>query len=142
AAMTELQFGGRFVGAIDCDVHNSVPAPAALYPYLDEYWLDFMSDAGYPSLETNYYPQSSPLAARPGSRPKAGPAGSDRALLVAQALDSTGVERVILNCLYGTQILYNGYWAAAMTTALNDWMAVEWLDHDSRLSASIVVTAE
>src|SRR5690606_39100360 len=36
----------------------------------------------------------------------------------------------------------NNYWAAAMTTALNDWIAAEWLAKESRFSASIVVTLE
>ena len=140
--MNDLEFGGRFKGAIDCDVHNAVPGPKALYPYLDDYWLDLMSDAGHPSLETSYYPPNSPLAARPGARPASGVPGSDRDLLIAQAVDGPGLGRAILNCLYGTQVLFNGYWAAAMTSALNAWIAEEWLDHDPRFSASLVVTAE
>jgi hypothetical protein len=30
----------RLQGAIDCDVHPSVPGIAALLPYLDDYWRD------------------------------------------------------------------------------------------------------
>ena len=29
-----------FEGAIDCDVHVSVPSVSAIVPYLDEYWLE------------------------------------------------------------------------------------------------------
>ena len=140
--MTELQFGGRFASAIDCDVHNAVPGVQALYPYLSDYWLDFMADGGHPSLEPNYYPPRSAIAARPDARLPDRLPGSDRTMLAAQTLDATGASRAILNCLYGVQILYNNYWAAAMTTALNDWIAAEWLDKESRFSASIVVTLE
>jgi uncharacterized protein len=140
--MTQLEFGGRFASAIDCDVHCAVPDVKVLYPYLSDYWRDFMADAGHPSLEPNYHPPRSPIAARPQSRRQGQPAGSDRGALTAQVLDATGASRAILNCLYGVQVLYNNYWAAAMTSALNQWVAAEWLDKESRFSASIVVTPE
>ena len=140
--MTELGFGGRFASAVDCDVHCAVPNVKSLYPYLSDYWLDFMADSGHPSLEPNYYSPRCPIAARPDARLPGKPAGSDRATLTAHTLDATGASRAILNCLYGVQVLYNNYWAAAMTTALNDWVAAEWLDKESRFSASIVVTPE
>lgn len=132
----------RLSGAIDCDVHNAVPAAQALYPYLSDYWIDLMTDGGHPSLEPNYYPVNSPIAARPGSRLPKGPPGSDPATLIAQTLDNTGAQRVILNCLYGVQLLHNEYWAAAMASAVNDWLVADWLARDSRLSASIVVTPQ
>src|SRR4051812_13929905 len=133
---------GRLIGAIDCDAHNAVPSVQALYPYLSAYWTDLMTDGGHPSLEPNYYPVNCALAARPGSRLAKGPPGSDSAVFTSQVLDGTGARRAIINCLYGVQMLHNEYWATAMATAANDWLATEWLAKDARLSASILVAPQ
>ncbi|MEP9353954.1 amidohydrolase family protein [Xanthobacter sp. KR7-65] len=133
---------GRFANAIDCDVHNSIPSAKVLYPYLSEYWQDFMDEAGRPSLETNAYPANSAIAARPDARAADVPPGSDPDTLIAQVLDAPGSRRAILNCLYGVHAIYNEYWAAALATAVNDWMAAHWLARDPRLSASIVIAPQ
>ncbi|MEP9378516.1 amidohydrolase family protein [Aquabacter sp. CN5-332] len=140
--MKTLAFSGRLAGAIDCDVHNAVPSVKVLYPYLSEYWQDFMAEAGHPSLEPNYYPVNSAIAARPEARGAGGPPGADPDALISLVLDQTGAKRAILNCLYGVQALYNEYWAGAMATAVNDWLADQWLDRDPRLSASIIVAPQ
>lgn len=126
-------------GVIDCDVHNNVPSIEVLYPYLSDMWRDFVTERGIPSLETNYYPEGSPLSAVPGSEPASGgPPGSDLDLLREQVLDPWNTKYAILNCLYGVQMVYNEDWAAAMSSAVNDWQAAEWLDEEPRLRASIV----
>jgi len=38
------------VGAIDCDVHPTVPDNNALLPYLDEFWRDSVVSRGINSL--------------------------------------------------------------------------------------------
>jgi predicted TIM-barrel fold metal-dependent hydrolase len=132
----------RLALAIDCDVHNAVPSVKVLYPYLPDYWIDLMTDSGHPGLEPNYYPVNSPIAARPGARVAGGPPGSDFSVLKAQALDGAGVRRAIINCLYGVQVIHNEYWASVMASAVNDWIADEWLAKDNRLSASILVASQ
>ena len=52
-------------GAIDCDVHPSVPDVNALLPYLDTFWRDSVVDRGLSSLDSNSYPLKSPLTSRP-----------------------------------------------------------------------------
>ncbi len=129
------------VDVIDCDIHNSVPSIEALFPYLEERWRDYVVEHGVTSLEPNYYPAGAPLSARPGSRPDGDPPGSDLDLLRRQLLDPWGVERAVLNCMYGVQLIHNEDWAAAMARAVNDWQAAEWLEKEPRLRASIVVAS-
>lgn len=130
----------RFKGAIDCDVHIAVPAVQVLYRYLSPYWKQFMIDCNNPSLEPNYYPPKTDLAARPGSRPADGKLpGSDFDLLRKQVLDEPGATGAILSCLYGAQVVRNDGWAAAISGAVNDWMADEWLARDPRFYGSIMV---
>ena len=59
--------------------------------------------------------------------------------LTAQVCDHWGASHAILNCLYGVQLIFNEDIARAFASALNDWIAKEWLDRDPRLRASIVI---
>lgn len=130
-------------GIIDCDVHNTVPSIKALYPYLPVRWQDYLSEHDIKSLEPNYYPRGTPLAARPESVPESGaPPGSDLQLLRQQVLDPLNVRCAVLNCLYGVQMIHNEDLAAVMARALNDWQREEWLNKESRLRASIVVASQ
>jgi uncharacterized protein len=128
---------------VDCDVHNAVPRPEALFAYLPDYWIEHLTNTLFKGPTEHPYPQGAPLAARPGSRPADGtPAGSNLALLQQQVLDSTGADYAILNCLYAIDSLHNPDAAVALASAVNDWQIAEWLDRDPRLRASIVVPSQ
>ncbi|MBO1075458.1 amidohydrolase family protein [Roseomonas marmotae] len=130
-------------GAIDCDIHPAVPGPAALLPYLPPQWRDMVVQRGVHDLETITYPRNSPLTARPDWRlPEGRKPGSDLGQLRAQALDGFGLRLAICNCLYGVQVLFSEDMAAAYATAVNDWLAAEWLDQEPRLRASILVPVQ
>jgi len=126
-------------GAIDCDVHPTVPDNKALLPYLETFWRDSVVERGLTSLESISYPAKSPLTARPEFRGQSGSVATDPAALTAQVLDRWQAGTAILNCLYGIQLLFSEDMAAAFCRAVNDWLAKEWLDRDPRLRASIVV---
>ena len=130
---------GPFAGAIDCDVHPSVPGIQALVPHLDAYWQEMVEVRGIDSLESRSYPPLSPLSARPDWRGANGRAGESVEPFREQLLDRWGERHAILNCLYGVQILHDEAMAAAFTRALNDWITKEWLDAEPRLRASIVL---
>src|SRR5207253_2111511 len=88
------------------------------------------------------YPPTMPSTCRPEWRPNDGrPPASDLALLQAQLLDPWRIERAVLNCYYALDSLRHPDWAAAMVSALNDWLIAEWLDKDPRLVASLNVPA-
>ncbi|MFN8522248.1 MAG: amidohydrolase family protein [Chloroflexota bacterium] len=127
---------------IDCDLHNEVPNKEALFPYLPAYWVEHMQQTLFKGPSTQYYPQGSPVAARLGSKPTDGPAGSSLKLLQEQVLDPLGVDFGILNCLYPTDDLHNPDAAIAMSRAVNDWQIEHWLEKDSRLRASIVIPSK
>jgi len=126
-------------GAIDCDVHPSVPNIAALLPYLDDFWRDSVVDRGLTSLDSNSYPLKSPLTSRPEWRDKDGLAATSAEQVAGQVFDRWKAGTAICNCLYGVQLLFSEDMAAAFCRALNDWIKAEWLDRDARLRASIVV---
>jgi uncharacterized protein len=131
-------------GAIDCDVHVSVPSLAVLVPYLDAYWQERVHVQQLQRLDLSLtsYPPTAPLSGRADWRPQAGPPGSDLGLLQAQLLDRHRIRCAILNCLWGAQALFAEDMAAALCSAVNDWVADHWLARDQRLRASIMVPAQ
>jgi len=131
-------FGGA---AVDCDVHISVPSIKALLPYLDAYWRQQFITRGIDRLSWNMTsdPPNAPIMIRPDRRPANGRPGSDFSILKDRHLDVFGPSAAIANCIYGGVALHSEDMAAVVCTAVNDWIAAEWLDRDPRLRASIVV---
>ncbi len=126
-------------GAIDCDVHPSVPAMTSLFPHLSEHWREVVEQSGLPDLETMNYPPGSPLTARSDWRPPSGKPAANIELMRTQALDRWQLGAAICNCLYGVQTIFNEDLAAGLCRGINTWIAREWLDRDQRLRASIVL---
>ncbi len=129
-------------GAIDCDLHPAVPNMKALLPYMPEHWQEWLVVRGMHELDMISYPNNSPLTARPDWRPERGKPGADLDLLRQQALAPFNTSIAICNCLYGVQFLYSEEMAAVYATAVNEWMAREWLDREPRLRASIVIPVQ
>jgi predicted TIM-barrel fold metal-dependent hydrolase len=116
-------------GAIDCDVHVAPASIDALAPYMDDYWRDYLANAGLrltPNV-TGAYPESDPTP----------PADVDA--LREQLLDPSGLRRAVLTCLSAFDATRNAYFEAAICKAINDWLAAEWLARDDRLRASMVI---
>ena len=122
----------REPGAIDCDVHPSVPDVAALLPHLETFWRDSAVERGLNSLDSNSYPLKSPLTSRPEWRGKNGLPAADAKEVGDQVFGRWQSGTAILNCLYGVQLLFSEDMAAAFCRALNDYIAKEWLDRDPR----------
>src|SRR5579883_1069317 len=128
---------------IDCDVHNAVPNVQALFPYLNGYWREHITESRFKGPVNTIYPRKAPISARPDSVPADGrPPGSDLDLLRTQLLDPLGVETAILNCTYAIDSLHNPEAAIALASAVNDWQIAEWLEKDRRLRAAIVVPSQ
>jgi uncharacterized protein len=116
-------------GAIDCDVHVAPESIDALLPYMDDYWHDYVANAGLvlsPDV-TGAYPLHEPRA----------PHHLDE--LREQVLDPHGLRHVVLTCLSAFDASRNPYYEAALCRAINDWLAADWLARDDRLRATMVV---
>ncbi len=116
--------------AIDCDVHVAPASFEALFPYLSDYWRQYITEAGIRLTDVAHaYP--------PGI---ATPVPSSYEELSERVLDDPGLRFVVLNCLTGFETHRNPYYAAAVASAINDWMRDEMLSRDERLRASLVVS--
>jgi uncharacterized protein len=112
---------------IDCDVHCAPASYEALFPYLSDYWRQYITEAG---IRLNGLAHAYP----PGAVAQA-PASYDA--LPEQVLDG---RSVVLNCLTGFETHRNPYFSAAVAAAVNDWVRAEFLARDERLRASLAVS--
>ncbi len=115
---------------IDCDVHCAPASIDAVVPYMDDYWRDYVANAGMylsPTLSGTY-----PEAVSP-----APPSGVEA--LREEVLDPRGLSHAVLTCTSAFDISRNPYYEAALCRAINDWLRAEWLACDERLRASMVV---
>jgi len=127
------------IGPIDCDLHPAAPSMAQLLPYLEEHWRDVIVARGIDGLDLAAYPPGARISARPDWRDANGAAATDVDALRRQALDPYGTRLGILNCLHGAMAIYSEDMGAALASAVNDWLAQEWLEREPRLRASITV---
>ena len=129
-------------GAIDCDLHPPLPGVTGLLPHLDEYWRDQITNRHIDQLpfQLSSYPATSPLTARPDWRPAKGQEAGPEPIR-AHVLDRFGLGLAICNPLHGAVGLFNNDMAAALISAVNDWVAKALLDAEPRLRASILLPA-
>jgi predicted TIM-barrel fold metal-dependent hydrolase len=127
---------------IDVDIHAEVPAVEALFPYLAEVWHQHFRERGFAGPVSFTYPPGLEASARPEWRPTDGrPAASEVSLVREHVLDAWEADFGILNCYYPLDLGHPDL-AAALASAVNDWLIAEWLERDSRLRASIVIPGE
>lgn len=117
---------------VDCDVHCAPDSYDALFPYLSDYWRQYITEAG---IRLNGLAHAYPRGVAP-------PAPSSYEALAEHVLGgSAAAQVVVLNCLTGFETHRNAYFSAAVASAINDWVREEFLARDSRLRASVVVSA-
>src|ERR1700741_4617811 len=129
-------------GGVDCDLHPAVPHLTSLLPYMNDYWRDQVTTRGMTDLISQSYPTNSPISSRPQWRPAQGKPGSPYEDMKRQGRDRFGVAWGICNPLYGVQMVFSEDMQDAFCRALNDWLAKEWLDRDTRLRGSIVIPTQ
>jgi uncharacterized protein len=117
-------------GAVDTDLHVSPASMDAMLPYLEEYWRSYIDDATI-RLGGLSYPQGAKTTGPP-------PPGEYDAL--AEVLQRTQPQRAILSCLVLDGVHRNPHYAAALASAVNDWLRDEFLDRDDRLRAGLAVS--
>ena len=128
-------------GAIDCDVHVTVPSVRDLLPYMEPYWREHVERRGLEreNFDTSAYPPGAAINARPDWKPDKGPAGGSLDALQRHILDPLAPEFAICNVIHGAQMIFSEDLSLALCRGINNWLAAEWLDRDPRLRASIVV---
>ncbi len=128
---------------IDCDVHNYPNSIDELKTYLPERWIEYITKSGFKSPPGPVYPKGFEFAARRDAWPPSGKLpGSDPDFVKEQLLDTWGIDRAILNPLYGMSAVHNIDFANALMRAVNDWTAEIWLGSDERWRGSIVVNVQ
>ncbi|HUA07024.1 MAG TPA: amidohydrolase family protein [Solirubrobacteraceae bacterium] len=115
---------------VDCDVHCAPTSFDELFPYLSDYWRQYVSEA---SIRLNGVAHAYPRAV-------VAPAPSSYSELRERVLAESEPGFVILNCVTGFETHRNPYFSAAVASAINDWMREEFLERDSRLRASLAVS--
>src|SRR5260370_41007267 len=91
-------------GAIDCDIHPSVPGLEVLLPYLTDHWRDYVAQTGLHELVSVSYPLGAPITARQDWRPRRGKPASTLDQLRPDLLDRRDPKGANRNCLYGVQL--------------------------------------
>lgn len=122
-------------GTIDCDIHVDVRSVRALFPYLAEHWREYIYETSFKGPVDTSYPPGAETSARAelrGSR-----IGLDT--VRASALEPFQTATGILTCTYAVDSVRNPFAAAALASAVNDWLAHDWLSQEPLLRGSIVV---
>jgi predicted TIM-barrel fold metal-dependent hydrolase len=126
---------------VDCDAHHNWAGVTSILPYLPRYWADYVVESRFRGLPNAPYPKGVNGGERVDARPGEGQvAGSDVGLFRRQLLDEWGVDIAILTGgFYNVAFLANAGFAAALSSALNDWMIDVWLSADDRFRGSLTV---
>lgn len=131
----------RELSLIDCDAHHNWGGVKDVLPYLPRYWADYVLESQFKALPNSPYPKGVGGGERVDARPgDVGSAGSDVDFFRRQLLDEWGVDVAILTGqFYNVAFLANAGFAAALSSALNDWMIETWLARDNRFRGSLTV---
>ena len=133
---------------VDCDIHPAYATPTALHEFLPQRWRDHWSTFGTffrpPLIGQLPFPRMMAGGMRIDSFPRTGsPPGGDLELMRTQHLDANGVEVGMLIALSrGGMEERNLDFAAALSTAANDWQLHKWCEPEPRLRGAIVVPQE
>ncbi|WP_159882376.1 amidohydrolase family protein [Paenibacillus puerhi] len=127
---------------IDCDIHNYTGLDV-VKPYLPRHYREMIDTYG------SALPSGMHFNGGVGGRmvdsfpPEGGPAGSDLAFMQKHHLDPYNVEYGILTGEGpGHQGTMNYDYAAALSTAANDYVIEHWLSRDSRLKGSVFIAKQ
>jgi predicted TIM-barrel fold metal-dependent hydrolase len=131
----------RELSLIDCDAHHNWGGVKDVLPFLPRYWADYVIESQFQALPNSPYPKGVNGGERVDARPGEGRmAGSDVGLFRRQLLDAWHVDIAILTGqFYNVAFLANAGFAAALSSALNDWMIEVWLHADDRFRGSLTV---
>lgn len=129
---------------IDCDVHVRWKSTDELAPYLSEPWLTRLKQ-GYILYGHNGYPNPDGTYKMDSFPPDGASPGSDPFFTAQDLLDRYDIEKAILigeSSHLAVSNLANADWAAALSSAYNDWFINRWFSADNRYFGSIIVATQ
>ncbi|MEL6962952.1 MAG: amidohydrolase family protein [Pseudomonadota bacterium] len=136
------------LSVIDSDMHPTVRTVGEIKPFLPARWWRYLQSYGqrpkHGFAEGDPYPKAAPRAARRDAwGPRGSQPGSDLDFIREHYLNAYNIESSIMAPLQPTgQSDRNLDFAAAMSSAVNDWQRAKWTDPEPRFKASIVIPYE
>lgn len=122
---------------VDASVHPAFAQPDDIRKYLPPEWsINLVLPAPWRFSYANPVGEFKPDFRLPGAW-----AGSDTGLLCRHVLDDPGASAAVLTPL-GRGLVPDPEFQAAVVSAINRWLATEWLDVDNRLLGSVRVNPE
>ncbi|MBT5877376.1 MAG: amidohydrolase family protein [Candidatus Latescibacteria bacterium] len=131
-----------YQSVIDTDIHNTIPSLKTLYPYLQDFWRDYLEESAFVGPDAHDYPAGLPFSARADSKSSDGPPGSQMELVRSNTIDAWKAEIGILTCNYWTTSIHHEDFALALSSAINDWQIDAFLNPEPRFRASLVVPGQ
>ncbi|SDD78759.1 amidohydrolase family protein [Belnapia rosea] len=139
---------GSRLRLVDGDIHPAPRDLAVLDRWLPDRWRRHRQEYGVrlrqPFATTHPYPKATPALSRYDSWPPGGgPPGSDLDFMRSQHLDPLDIEYGMLQPLAARGMdERNPGFAAALSSAVNDWMREDWTSREPRLKATIAIPGE
>ncbi|MCW2497215.1 amidohydrolase family protein [Jatrophihabitans sp.] len=123
---------------IDADVHAPRPSVTDLTPHLEPHWPEYLKWTGFrPKAGERLYPEWTGLST--GTASEAANA-SFRATLDTQVFDRCALA--VVSTYFGVESVLHPYLAPDLASAVNRWLATEYLDTDDRLRGSAMVAPQ
>lgn len=119
-------------GWVDADVHVELPGMDALRPYLRPNWREYIDLTHFRGPAAGYHP--------PGLLKAAPITGLEQ--LRGRVLDAEPIAAAIVNCGTAVDAIRDHELAAGFASAINDWLAEEWLSRDGRLRGALVLPVQ
>lgn len=141
ATGTTAPAAGAVAPLADCDVHTPAPTLEALGRWLSPMWREYLQANGFAgsgAIARSYPPNAAPSGGPDAMHTVGADAGPARRRM-SEHLGATGCRYAILNTFFGLEAIKHPDLATELATAVNEWLRAEWLEHDDRLRASIVV---
>jgi predicted TIM-barrel fold metal-dependent hydrolase len=131
--------------SIDCAVHSAGAPLEQLVPYLSDYWAAYVRETflgGASSGTGRLHVTAGASFTYPAWAESLSLKADEVSLEAIQSRVLSRSELAILHCYGGAEAFTHPYFAPALATAINRWLADEWLSRDDRLLASAVIAPQ
>jgi predicted TIM-barrel fold metal-dependent hydrolase len=130
---------------IDAAAHCASPPVEQLLPYLEPHWQAYLREtflAGASSGTGRLHTTAGASFTHPGWAEGLSLPPQELTLEVLRERVLDQAERAVIHCYSGVEAFTHPYFGPAMATAVNQWLADEWLDRDDRLLGTAVIAPQ